>query len=106
MSSQSEHVKQMSSLKRSLLALEKMQKKIEQMEQARNEPIAVIGMGCRFPAGANDPVAFWRLLCDGVDAITEIPADRWDVDAFYDADPHTPGKMYTRYGGFLHEIDT
>ena len=72
---------------------------------ATTEPIAIVGIGCRFPGGASDPEAFWRLLHDGVDAITEIPAERWDVDAFYDADPDTPGKMYTRWGGFLDGID-
>src|SRR5512147_2257914 len=51
--------------------------------QARNEPIAIIGMGCRFP-GASDPAAFWQMLRDGVDAIREVPADRFDLDAFYD----------------------
>ena len=51
--------------------------------------------------GARDPEAFWRLLRDGVDAITEIPAERWDVDAYYDADPDAAGRMYTRRGGFL-----
>ena len=69
------------------------------------EPIAIVGMACRFPGGANDPASFWRLLCDGVDAIREIPPDRWDADAFYDPDPAAPGKMNTRWGGFLERID-
>jgi amino acid adenylation domain-containing protein len=69
------------------------------------EPIAIIGMGCRFPGGADTPQAYWRLLRDGVDAITPIPDERWDVEAYYDADPDAPGKMYTRYGGFLDAVD-
>lgn len=68
------------------------------------EPIAIIGVGCRFP-GARHPEAFWKLLRDGVDAITEVPADRWDVDAFYNPNPATPGKMNTRWGGFLEQVD-
>ena len=68
------------------------------------EPIAVIGLGCRFPGGADDPDAFWRLLRDGVDAITEVPADRWDVDALYAPDPVAPGKMSTRWGGFVGDV--
>ena len=69
------------------------------------EPIAIIGMGCRFPGGANTPEAFWQLLQHGVDAIREVPAERWDVDALYDLDPTTPGKMNTRWGGFLEQVD-
>ncbi|HWU89452.1 MAG TPA: beta-ketoacyl synthase N-terminal-like domain-containing protein, partial [Kofleriaceae bacterium] len=69
-----------------------------------DEPIAIVGIGCRFP-GATGPEAFWRLLRDGVDAITEVPADRWDIDAYFDADLRTPGKMTTRWGGFLERID-
>ncbi|NER88733.1 type I polyketide synthase [Moorena sp. SIO3A2] len=68
------------------------------------EPIAIIGIGCRFP-GAENPEAFWQLLCDGVDAITEIPKTRWDLDDLYDSDPDTPGKMNSRYGGFLPQVD-
>ncbi len=71
---------------------------------ANGEPVAIIGVGCRFP-GANGPGAFWRLLCDGGDAIREVPADRFDQHAFYDADPATPGKMNTRWGGFLDQVD-
>jgi len=68
------------------------------------EPIAIVGIGCRFP-GAAGLEEFWTLLRDGVDAITEIPRDRWDVDAFYDPLPGTTGKMSTRWGGFLPGID-
>ncbi len=69
------------------------------------EPIAVVGVGCRFPGGADDPEAYWNLLMDGQDAITEVPADRWDIDALYDPDFQVPGKMSTRWGGFLDKID-
>jgi malonyl CoA-acyl carrier protein transacylase len=67
------------------------------------EAIAIIGMGCRFP-GAENPQAFWQLLHDGKEAITEVPASRWDIKAFYDPNPETPGKMNTRWGGFLDEV--
>jgi acyl transferase domain-containing protein/acyl-CoA synthetase (AMP-forming)/AMP-acid ligase II/NAD(P)-dependent dehydrogenase (short-subunit alcohol dehydrogenase family)/acyl carrier protein len=70
-----------------------------------HEPIAIIGMACRFPGGADDPEKFWDLLRNGIDAITEIPADRWDVNRYYDPDVDAPGKMYTRSGGFLTDID-
>ena len=69
-----------------------------------NEPIAIVAVSCRFP-GAPDPEAFWELLSGGVDAIREVPEDRFDIDEFYDPDPETPGKTYTRYGGFLDGID-
>ncbi|MFI4954384.1 MAG: SDR family NAD(P)-dependent oxidoreductase [Gammaproteobacteria bacterium] len=65
------------------------------------EPIAVIGMGCRFPGGANSPEEFWTLLKQGYDGISEVPKDRWDIDAYYDPDPQAPGKMRVRKGGFL-----
>ena len=71
---------------------------------AEDEPIAIIGIGCRFP-GADGPAAFWRLLSDGADAITEVPADRWDGDAFYDPDPNVPGTAVSRRGGFLCGVD-
>ena len=69
------------------------------------DPIAVVGLGCRFPGGADSPQAFWRLLLDGVDAIGEIPADRFDVARLYDPRPGVPGRVATRYGGFLDGID-
>src|SRR5215217_2696152 len=71
----------------------------------RAEPIAIIGIGCRFPGGANDPAQFWALLKDGVDAITGVPEDRWNVRAFYDPDPAKPGKSYAGEGGFISGVD-
>ncbi len=68
------------------------------------EPIAIIGIGCRLP-GARNPQEFWQLLCNGVDAITEVPETRWDLDEYYDPDPTVPHKMSTRWGGFLSDID-
>jgi acyl transferase domain-containing protein/acyl-CoA synthetase (AMP-forming)/AMP-acid ligase II/acyl carrier protein len=69
-----------------------------------DEPIAIVGVGCRFP-GADGPAAFWRLLSDGTDAITEIPPDRWDADAFYNPDPSVPGTAVSRRGGFVRGVD-
>ncbi|MDQ1292520.1 MAG: AMP-binding protein, partial [Actinomycetota bacterium] len=69
------------------------------------EPIAVVGIGCRFPGGADDVRSFWDMLCRGQDAITEVPPDRWDAEEFYDEDPRAPGKATTRWGGFLRDID-
>ena len=66
------------------------------------EPIAIIGIGCRLP-GASDPESYWQLLRKGVDAITEVPAERWDVAALYDPNPKVPGKMSTRWGGFIEQ---
>ena len=57
---------------------------LEQAEKRKSEPIAVIGLGCRFPGGANSPEDYWQMLHDGVDAITEVPADRWDIDDYFD----------------------
>jgi acyl transferase domain-containing protein/acyl-CoA synthetase (AMP-forming)/AMP-acid ligase II/acyl carrier protein len=68
------------------------------------EAIAIVGLGCRFPGSANSPDALWQLLLDGVDAITEIPRDRWDIDSWFDPDPTAPNKMYTRWGGFVDHI--
>ncbi|WP_437819494.1 SDR family NAD(P)-dependent oxidoreductase [Sorangium sp. So ce1078] len=68
------------------------------------EPIAILGVGCRVPL-ASGPEAFWDLLVRGVDAVREVPAERWDVDAYYDPEPGVPGKTYTRWGGFLDRVD-
>lgn len=71
---------------------------------AHDDRVAIIAMACRLP-GADNPEAFWRLLIDGVDAVGPMPADRWDTDALYDPDPQAPGRMATRWGGFLDRVD-
>lgn len=94
----------LSPLRRALLALQQMQSKLDAVREREREPIAVIGFGCRLPGGVSDADSYWRLLRDGVDAVTEVPADRWDKDAYYDPDPQVPGKMVTRWGGFLSDV--
>ncbi|HEX3126702.1 MAG TPA: beta-ketoacyl synthase N-terminal-like domain-containing protein, partial [Thermoanaerobaculia bacterium] len=69
-----------------------------------SEPIAIVGMACRFPQSPN-PQAFWRLLRDGVDATRTVPPDRWDADALYDPDPQAPDTINTRRGAFLDRVD-
>lgn len=78
--------------------------RVEQGGTTSTEPIAIIGIGCRFP-GANGPEAFWQLLRDGVDAIAEVPAQRFDLHAFYDPNPQAPCKMNSRWGEFLDQVD-
>ena len=68
------------------------------------EPIAIIGIGCRFP-GANNPEAFWQLMHNRVDAIAQVPLQRWNIDHLYTSPPVTPGKISTRWGGFISEVD-
>ena len=65
------------------------------------EPLAVVGLACRFPGGVNSPETFWQLLCEGRDAVVDIPPERWSTEAFYDPDPSVSGKMYVRQGGFI-----
>ena len=89
---------QMSPVKRAIVELRRARGRIEALERAKSEPIAIIGAGLRFPGGANDLGIFWRLLRDGIDTVTEVPTDRWDIEAFYDPDPDAPGKMSTRWG--------
>ncbi len=91
----------MSTLKLALLAA-----KVRQQSAAvlRADPIAVVGLSCRVP-GAESPEAFWALLREARDATREVPPDRWDADAWFDADPSVPGKSITKRGGFLDRID-
>jgi len=91
-------------LQNAVYLLKQAQARLAAYERARSEPIAVVGVGCRFPQAAN-PSAFWSLLSGGVDAIQEVPADRWNIDEYYDPDPTAPGKMHTRWGGFLDRVD-
>ncbi len=92
-------------LQESLLAIERLQTRLDASERARHEPIAIIGAGCRYPGGIENAEGLWRVVRDGVDAVSDVPADRWDATAFYDPDPQAPGKMITRRGGFLSQVD-
>jgi acyl transferase domain-containing protein/acyl carrier protein len=98
-----ERISKLSPKRLALLVME-MQARLDALEREQDNAIAVIGMACRFP-GSDSPEAFWHMLHNGVDAIRETPASRWDVDAYYDPDPNAPGKIATRWGGFLDNID-
>ncbi|MEP7049212.1 MAG: type I polyketide synthase, partial [Pseudomonadota bacterium] len=91
----------LSSLKLALMA---KQARAQLGPIARAEPIAIIGMGCRLPGGADSPSEYWSLLQRTVDAVTEVPRERWDVDALYDPDPAQPGKIAAKCGGFLAQV--
>ncbi len=104
MSNPSDSRNELSPVKRAFLKIEELEARLEALTRARTEPLAVIGAGCRFPGGANDLDAFWRLLRDGTDATGPTPLDRWDVNAYFDPEPGKPGKLNTRGGGFLTDV--
>ncbi|OKH43160.1 beta-ketoacyl synthase [Calothrix sp. HK-06] len=87
-----------------LTSVSPAQQKVVSQTRRDNEAIAIVGIGCRFP-GANSPEAFWELLRNGVDAISEVPSERWNANTFYDPNRAVPGKMNTRWGGFLEQVD-
>ena len=95
----------LSPVKRALLEIRELKAKLAETARAQNEPIAIIGMGLRWPGGAHDPASAWQLLRDGVDAISEVPRDRWNIDDYFDPNPDAPGKMSTRHAGFINDLD-
>ncbi|WP_437479732.1 beta-ketoacyl synthase N-terminal-like domain-containing protein [Sorangium sp. So ce1014] len=91
-------------LRQAIATIRELRAERDALARARSEPIAVIGMACRFPGGASTPEAYWRLLEDGVDAVTEIPAERWRLDPAPDEAPD-PRARAVRWGAFLREVD-
>src|SRR5258705_436720 len=83
-------------MERALLELRELRAKVRELERGHREAIAIVGMSCRFP-GADSLDSYWELLRAGKSAIREVPADRWDLEAFYDPDPKAPGKIYSRH---------
>lgn len=92
-------------LRDALIAIKKLKNDLQKERYKQHEPIAIIGMAMRFPGGVNSAEDYWRLLENGVDAITDIPASRFDAAALYNADPDVPGKITVKQGGFLEGID-
>jgi acyl transferase domain-containing protein len=91
-------------LQHAIEELARQRSEIEALRSEKREPIAVVGMACRLP-GAETPEEFWELLDRGTDSVSEVPRERWNIDAYYDADPSTVGKMATRCGGFIRNVD-
>ena len=104
MADQDRETKLVEYLKRVTGDLVEAKERLAAVEAAATEPLAVVGMSCRLPGGGDTPARYWQALTDGVDAMAEVPADRWRAEDYLDPDPTAPGKAYTQRGGFLPDI--
>jgi malonyl CoA-acyl carrier protein transacylase len=91
----------LSPIKRALYEVRTLKERVRELERTQSEPLAIVGLGLRFPGGASNAASLWKILADGVDTGSEIPASRWSIDRYFDDDPDAPGKMDTRRGHFI-----
>ena len=91
----------LSPIKQALYQIRTLKEKVHDLEKAQSEPVAIIGMGMRFPGEASSAAALWDILSRGVSTVAEIPASRWKIDDYFNSDPDAPGKMYSRHGSFI-----
>lgn len=91
--------------KQLMLLAAQMKRELTVVQKRQHEAIAIVGMGCRFPGGVTTPEVYWERLCEGYDGISDVPADRWDNEKYYDPDIRAPWKIRTKKAGFLSDID-
>lgn len=101
----SDKAKQQALMRRALEELRELRAQLADYRQRDCQPVAVLGIGCRFPGGCDSPEALWQFLAEGRNAKTEVPADRWNWPDYYRAEAPAPGKISTRYGAFIDGID-
>ena len=92
-------------LRQSLKENERLKRENREYLAVTTEPVAIVGMGCRFPGGVDSPEGLWEMVAAGRDVVSDFPTDRgWDVAGLFDPDPDAVGKSYTRCGGFLADV--